>query len=264
MCTLIVLNRVQGEFPVVIAANRDEYHHKSATPPSLLWRKPRIVGGLDKRSGGTWLGVSESGFFVAVTNQRTGNPSERTIRSRGRLVLDCLKDDDPQAVRERLERLSPDDYNPCNLLFGNARELWVAYLRRDASLDLQRVEDGIHVLPNDRIDSPRFRKVARAQAILSGVSGSSWPVLSGALRRALSDHIRPPLRMVPKRSPGTLMPRILAQHLDSLCVHAFVYGTRSSALLALGEGRVHHYLATSGAPCRSEFYDLKSMLVGGR
>lgn len=256
MCTFLILNRVRRDYPLIIAANRDEYYSRRGSAPRLLWHQPRILGGLDERSGGTWLGTTPSGFFVGVTNQRTGNPSFRTPGSRGQLVLECLKDDSPLRACDRLQRINSADYNPCNLLFGTAKELRVAYLRPHQVVEIIPVETGVHVLPNDRLNSTRFQKVARARRLLDGKLELDWPDLLRSLLVTLSDHRRPLLQDAPARARGTLMPRLLARHLDSLCVHALVYGTCSSAVIALGERKLEHYVATVGAPCRSVAIDV--------
>src|SRR6266850_2262989 len=59
MCTLAVYVRQFADTPLVVAANRDEFFARPATPPELLTTAaPRIVGGRDLRAGGTWLGIN--------------------------------------------------------------------------------------------------------------------------------------------------------------------------------------------------------------
>ena len=261
MCTFLILNQVRRDYPLIIAANRDEYYSRRGSAPRLLWHQPRILGSLDERSGGTWLGATSSGFFVGITNQRTGNPSFQTPRSRGQLVLECLKDNSPQKTCDRLRRMNGADYNPCNLLFGTAKELWIAYLRPDRAIEIRLVKPGVHVLPNDRLNTTQFQKVARARRLLDGHLELGWPDLLSALLRTLADHRRPLLHNVPPRAPRTLMPRLLARHLDSLCIHSLVYGTCSSAVIALEEEKLGQYVATVGAPCRSPVIDVAEALL---
>ena len=68
MCLILVAWCAHPAFPLVVAANRDEFY---ARPTALAARwpaSPKIIGGRDLEAGGTWLGVSEQGRFAAVTN----------------------------------------------------------------------------------------------------------------------------------------------------------------------------------------------------
>ena len=88
MCTLVAIAGLCPDVPLAVAANRDELYARAAAPPGVLATEPRIVGGRDLTKGGTWLGVTAQGFFVAVTNQRSWAAVEPGRRSRGELVLD--------------------------------------------------------------------------------------------------------------------------------------------------------------------------------
>ncbi len=262
MCTLIILNRVHRQLPVVIAANRDEYHTRAATPPRLISSEPPVLAGRDERGGGTWLGVTARGRFVGLTNQRTGRVAEPGRRSRGQLVLDLLRTDDADAMARLLESLAPGDVAACNILFGSADEgLRVAYLGRSDDVVVEPVAEGIHVLPNDRLDSVGFTKVSRARELVGASAADlAWPALQERLAHLLADHRQPPLREVPRRPPGSLMPRRLVRRLDALCVHTFIYGTRSSSIVALEPGRVARYVFADGPPCRASFEDVLDRL----
>src|ERR1700682_1686246 len=70
MCTLAIYFRVFGDYPVVVAANRDEFLNRPALPPTELGDRPRIIGGKDLRAKGTWLGINEHGLIVGLLNRR--------------------------------------------------------------------------------------------------------------------------------------------------------------------------------------------------
>ena len=99
MCTLIVLHRCVPGSPLVIAANRDEYLDRPATPPALRedLGAGRVAAPVDERAGGTWLGLNAAGLFAAITNRPTRRP-DPTRRSRGLLVLDALAEGDEAAA----------------------------------------------------------------------------------------------------------------------------------------------------------------------
>src|ERR1700680_2706214 len=70
MCTLLVWKHRRPDFPIVIAANRDEFEGRPSTGPQRLNEQPLVGGGRDEVAGGTWLAVSELGLVVALTNRR--------------------------------------------------------------------------------------------------------------------------------------------------------------------------------------------------
>jgi uncharacterized protein with NRDE domain len=247
MCTAIILNHAHPDYPVIIAANRDEGY---ARPTGLPARIDDLrVSGVDQRAGGTWFGATDGGFMCGITNQRTFRPGDPALRSRGELVIGALRLGDVAKVSAWLARLDGRDYNPFNLLFGDASRLRVAYAHERAGIVVEDVPPGVHILPNDVLDSPAFPKVARARTLLG--EPRRWPALEDQLRAVLADHDRPPLDVeVP---PGL---REIAEGAGALCVHTPGYGTRSSTLIALEAGRTAEYWFLSGTPCVQHFMPL--------
>ncbi len=231
MCTLIVLNRVHPDLPVVLAANRDELFARRAQGPRVLVDAPRVVGGRDAVAGGTWLGLTPTGFFVGVTNE-AGVAPRPGLESRGQLVLDLLRRGSVGAGRAWLRTLRADAYNPFYLLFGDADGVWVAH-RRGAELHLEAVPAGVHVLPNGPLNSARFPKVARVRGLLESPPRGRAALID-QLRGALSD--------------------------DAVCVRGSIYGTRSASIVALRPGGVAFYLHAEGAPDFAPFEDHTCLL----
>ncbi len=258
MCTIVLLDHVHPEFPVVIAANRDEFYARACRAPAPLADRPTTVAGIDLVGGGSWMGVNQRGLLVGLTNQRSygvGHDPART--SRGTVVLDALAAPDVAAVAELVGGLDPDRYNPFNLVFGDADGLTVAYSRPGAgAVELQPVPRGVSVLPNDRLDSPEFAKAGRARDAARAIADAPWPELVPGLRAILADHWRPPLSEVPAPPPGALFDRTIVRELQAMCVHTPVYGTRSATLIALAAGRVAHYLYADGPPCTADFVEV--------
>ena len=91
VCTLAAFVGAFPAWPLVVAANRDEYLARPATPPALLRETaPRAFGGRDLAAGGTWLGVAETGLVAGMLNRRSTTPPDPACRSRGQLCLDLL------------------------------------------------------------------------------------------------------------------------------------------------------------------------------
>src|ERR1700722_7642992 len=105
MCTLAIYFRVFGDYPVLVAANRDEFLNRPALPPTELGDRPRIIGGKDLRAKGTWLGINEHGLIVGLLNRRIveNGPNDDKLRSRGLLCLDALQHASAAAALQYVE-----------------------------------------------------------------------------------------------------------------------------------------------------------------
>lgn len=90
MCIIAVAYRAHAQWPLIVAANRDEFHERPSEALKMWDTDPAIIAGRDAIAGGTWLGVTETGRFAAVSNVRRADPSPPTGVSRGKLVLDFL------------------------------------------------------------------------------------------------------------------------------------------------------------------------------
>jgi uncharacterized protein with NRDE domain len=256
MCLMIVLNQVRRDFPVIVAANRDERYDRPATGPQVL--APRIVGGRDLVAGGTWLGATAGGFFAGLTNQRTWRAPDPARRSRGEVVLALLAAGGREAAEAWLRAVDPADYNAFNAIFGDADGLSVAYVRHDR-LRVEPVPPGVHVLPNDVLDSADFPKAGRVAARALEVLDRPWEALVPALREILADHAVPD--PVPPPPPESDYPYELVRRLSAVCIHTEAYGTRSSALVALAPGEAPRYLAADGPPCTTDFRDVSGLFT---
>ena len=88
MCLLVVASQLVPGEPLIVGANRDEVLDRPATPITVLdVGPPRVLGGRDELSGGTWLAVNEHGVCAGLTNQPLGEAKDPSKRSRGELPL---------------------------------------------------------------------------------------------------------------------------------------------------------------------------------
>src|SRR5438034_1815167 len=91
MCLIVLAWHAHPRFPLVVAANRDEFHGRKAAPAAFWRDQPRILGGRDLQAMGTWMAVNRAGRFAAVTNYR-GAREPTAAESRGALVSGFLAD----------------------------------------------------------------------------------------------------------------------------------------------------------------------------
>ena len=236
MCTLIVLDRVVPGNPLVVASNRDEYLARAAAPPSRLGGtpgRPEFVAPQDLEAGGTWMGVNTHGVFVGLTNRPT-EVRDESLRSRGLLVQDALRGSSADRVAAETGRVKDGEYNPFNLLCADGKTTWMTCQRADG-IETRSLEPGVHVLCNRDLDDRTVPKIDRIHADLEDLdfSGPLRSVLD-RLVAVLSDH-------GPAGRPT-----------EGVCVHTPGYGTRSSALLALGDRRWRYWYA-DGPPCEAKY-----------
>ena len=85
MCLIVVGWRIHPEFPLIVAANRDEFYVRPTAIADYWPESPEVIGGRDLEAGGTWLGITRGGRFAAVTNVREPGAA-KGLRSRGKLT----------------------------------------------------------------------------------------------------------------------------------------------------------------------------------
>lgn len=262
MCTVVAIKDRHPTYPLIVAANRDEFYARPSTPPRLVHTSPRAIAGTDLVKGGSWMGANERGFFVAVTNQRTNGGTDPSLASRGTIVLEALARRDLGEVDALFASLDAREYNPFNAIYGDASTLKVAYARKNArEVAVSELASGVWVLPNDRIGSPEFPKAARASELITPHVEAPWEVLTAELARTLGDHTKPPLESIAEPPPGARFDRSLLRELQALCIHTPAYGTRSATIIALRPGAVAHYLFAAGPPCSTPFVDVTDLLA---
>src|SRR5215212_11226883 len=103
MCTIAILIDIVDGAPIVLAANRDEIYARPTRPPAVLLESPRIAGGVDALSGGTWLAVRADARFAAVTNQHVMASPPPGLRSRGLAVIELAAAGDPDGYAAAID-----------------------------------------------------------------------------------------------------------------------------------------------------------------
>ncbi len=218
MCLIVVGWHVHPEFPLVVAANRDEFYER---PTALAARWPdasEIIGGADLEAGGTWLGIAENGRFAAVTNVR--EPGMRKgERSRGRLTRDFLLSSLPAIDYAR--HIDNHAHAGFNLLLSDGNSL-VYCSNRDGPP--RELSPGIYGLSNHVLDSPwpkllkARENFARALPQLPDETGF-FELLAD--REIFADE------QLPQTGIGLERERMLS----AVFVHSENYGTRASTVV---------------------------------
>ena len=173
MCLLVLAWRSHPRYRLVVAANRDEFHDRPAAPLAWWSEDGRTLAGRDLRAGGTWLGVTRSGRFGAVTNYRELDaPPAADAPSRGRLVPEFLAAAAPPRVYLDGLNGSAAAYAGFNLLVGDPHSLH--YLSNRDGLGPRELEPGIYGLSNHRLDTP-WPKLVRTRERFAGLLAHDAP-----------------------------------------------------------------------------------------
>jgi uncharacterized protein with NRDE domain len=225
MCLIVLAIGVDRRWPLVVAANRDEFNDRP-TAPLAAWPGGRVVAGRDLAAGGTWLGVARDGRFAALTNFRDPTARRGGVRSRGLLVAGFLEGDAGAEQYARSAVESRDDYADFNLLVGDHDGLWYA---SSALSESRPVEPGLHALSNHLLDTP-WPKARRALGGLSAALAQIDPV--PALLATLADGGHPDPATLPDTGVGPERERMLGP----VRIEAPGYGTRSSTVMLAGAG----------------------------
>lgn len=158
MCLIVLAWRAHPEYPLIVAANRDEFHARPAAPAAFWDDQPGILAGRDLEARGTWMGVSRSGRFAAVTNYR-GAREPRAAESRGALVSRFLLGGDKPGPY--IDSLKKNLYSGFNLLACDGEELWWISNRNGAP---RMLDPGVYGLGNALLDSADVEPAKRAIA----------------------------------------------------------------------------------------------------
>jgi uncharacterized protein with NRDE domain len=222
MCLILVAWHAHPDYPLVLAANRDEYHARAAAPAGW-WKQPQILAGRDLSAGGTWLGVTRDGRFAALTNFRDPARQLGDAVSRGAIVPATLAAAVPVAVR--LEQLGHEAnaYNAFNLIFSDREQLAV-YESVEGKGRL--LGPGVYGLSNHLLDTP-WPKVVTAKAAL-GVALTRLPD-EQSLLELLRDGQQPEDDQLPRTGVSVDWERLLS----SAFIRAPDYGTRCSTILLI-------------------------------
>ncbi|HEV8097207.1 MAG TPA: NRDE family protein [Burkholderiales bacterium] len=152
MCLILVAARVHPGFPLIVAANRDEYHARPSEPAGFWKDRPGILAGRDLEAGGTWMGVSRNGRFAAVTNYR-GARDANALESRGALVTRFLEGNASAAAFVSDVAQRGNTYSGFNLFADDGDELWWCTNRDGAP---RHLDGGIYGLGNFLLDTPEL------------------------------------------------------------------------------------------------------------
>lgn len=225
MCIILFAYRAHPLYRLILTANRDEYYARPTARAGLWEDSSEILAGRDLERGGTWLGVTRSGSYAAVTNFRAPSEIKKDAPSRGHLVSDFLRSaESPASYLERIASASYI-YNGFNLIAGDSRQL-AYHSNKDAGVRV--LKPGVYGLSNHLLDTS-WPKVSRGKQALTEIVRQAAEVETEALFNILADESRAEDQALPNTGVGVEVERVLSP----LFIRTPIYGTRSSTLLLI-------------------------------
>lgn len=229
MCLVVVAFEAHPDYPLIVAANRDEFHARPAREAAWWPDSPDVAGGRDLLAGGTWLAASRGGRFATVTNFRDAEPAHGKLRSRGDLVAGFVQGH--AASLEYLDGIDGASYNGFNLLTADRSGL--AYLSNQDD-GPRMLPPGIYGLANAQLDSP-CDKVRRSRARLERLVADS-AINDTELFRLLADRDKGPVAEAADKG----LPFARAHATTAVFIVLPDYGTRCSTVLTVDrDGKAH-------------------------
>lgn len=245
MCLILFAWKSHPDYPLVVAANRDEFYERDTDPMGWWPEHPHLLAGKDRAdvlgSPGTWLGFTKTGRFSALTNVRAPSEKNPDARTRGELSLRYLTGNQKphDYIQENAKRF--EQYNGFNLLMAdlsdpeNAEMHWVSNrlmmgqkIRPRKIFPEQALSPGVYGLSNAMLDTPWPKVNHRVAAFAQTLAMDS-----GQLKN--SDHYLRVLADAHEASPQELPSTGVNPDWEKALSAAFIktpsYGTRSSTIL---------------------------------
>jgi len=218
MCLILVAWKVHPSYPLVVAANRDEFHARPTAVAARWSDAPQVIAGRDLEAGGTWLGVTDAGRFAAVTNVREpGKP--KGPRSRGCLAQNFLAGE--MSPGDFAGSVADDQFSGFNLLVADTQTLCYRSNRDGAARALPA---GVYGVSNHLLDTP-WPKLMTAKARFAEAL-DRLPDEQSFFDLLADDEIVPDDDL-----PATGIPLEWERRLSAVFVRSPDYGTRASTLL---------------------------------
>lgn len=228
MCLILFAYKVHPSYPLILAANRDEFFDRPSVPADFWKAKPQVLAGRDLQGKGTWMGMTKEGRYAAITNYRDPGSWRNDTLSRGKIVSAYLTG--KMSPEPYLKKIMPQaqNYNGFNLLLGDVSDLFVYSSRGEK----QKLTSGIYGLSNHLLNTP-WPKVSRGKRLLKSALDKKGDELEKSLFDLLADRHVPPDSKLPQTGLTLEWERILS----SLFIQSPGYGTRSSTVLLIGKNR---------------------------
>ena len=243
MCILFIAIEQHPDYPVIICANRDEFHQRP-TQSMHWWSEQNILAGKDLQAGGTWLGLNANGGFAALTNFRKPESFDTAKRSRGDLVLQALNN--PSSNMQQYLNENAQQYNDFNLVFGQLNQLQAF---DSVNKKLINLETGFHSICNGALDDIWPKMALGVNKITDLIKHQKVNI------EVLFELMSNQTTAKQHELPATGISLEWESLLSSIFIQSADYGTRSTAIILqtrTGDVEVHERNYTANGKTRNQ------------
>ena len=256
MCLITFAYRVNDKYPLVLSANRDEFFSRKSRE-AQFWKDEvgcsNLLAGKDLEAGGTWIGVTKSGKFAAITNLRSNSEDDQASLSRGALTLEYLigKESPLNFARTIVGNLS--SYRGFNLLLGDKQEIVFMNSKEKSILPL---EPGVYAFSNNTLNS-NYPKVVKGKDKLAKLVDTETELNPDLL----IDMMRDRTTAADNSLPSTILSKALEKKLSAIFVSDTDrnYGTLCTTAFVTNSSGKTQFIEQNydelGCPTRSHYFE---------
>ncbi|AXY22949.1 hypothetical protein CD178_02197 [Komagataeibacter saccharivorans] len=172
MCTVVISHDPQQEWPLLLAANRDERLDRPWLPPARHWAdQPDVIGGQDEVAGGSWLTLNDAGVVAGIMNRVGSLGPAPGKNSRGALPLMAGRFSTAREAVAHIGQIDAGAWRSFNMIVADRTDAFSIRGPGYGQPQVEGLEPGVHMVattdPDDmampRIHRhlPRFRAAAR-------------------------------------------------------------------------------------------------------
>jgi len=240
MCLILLAHGMHPRFPLVMAANRDEFFSRSTVGAQFWPGHPQVLAGRDLEKGGTWMGITRDGRWAAVTNFRDGSRPQSGSPSRGELVAGYLRNNTSGIDYVATVTSEAPRYHGFNLLVGDGDGVHYVSNRAGRSRDLA---PGLYGLSNGLLDEP-WPKVEQGKRALRAALDNEAAGVAEAVFAMLADRRIAADSALPRTGVSLEWERTLS----AAFISTLEYGTRASTVLLIADDGSVHFRERSFSP----------------
>ncbi|MCY3884527.1 MAG: NRDE family protein [Gammaproteobacteria bacterium] len=223
MCIILLAYRTDKNYPLIVAANRDEFFDRPTVKAQYWSDYQNVFAGRDEEQGGTWLGVTQNGRFAAVTNWTERTESSVKFRSRGHVVRDFLTSN--IGSDEFTNDLDGHLYRGFNLVLFDGCDLIYWSNRSD---EKKVLESGFYGVTNTSLDNDWTKTRVGVSMIAQVTNRHDVDSLIHMLRRHSSIGNSRPVNQ-----------ELAESHQSPCFVFGETYGTRASTAVVFDDKRIY-------------------------
>lgn len=228
MCIVYLALQAHPDWPLFIAANRDEFHARASLAAAPWPERRDIIAGIDCQGRGTWLGMTAQGRYSLLTNYRDLAAHNTAAPTRGALVSRYLTGTDVPDDYAAQVSAAGAAYNGFNLIVGDLNQACYVSNRTEPQSPRKLEQDQRYVLSNHLIDTawPKAERLRRAL--------DSFPLerLADSLTEVFN-ILKDGTPATDSLLPDTGLPRERERLLSSPFIISPDYGTRCSTVIAV-------------------------------